>query len=204
MTGARPDPGDEAAAILFVAGIAARFAARDDGRDTVLWVLARRDLFAPGLALAGLPPERMLYAHCGRDEEILAVMEEGLRHGGLAAVVGEVQRAAMTATRRLQLAAEAGKTPGLMLKGWRRRDEDPLAPPSAATTRWRIGCVPSAALAVPGIARPRWRIELARQRGGEGWTWTMEGSDAEGRLALPAEPADRAAAAGGERPREAA
>ena len=37
------------------------------------------------------PPDRILYAECGRDEDVLAVMEEGLRHGGLAAVVGEVR-----------------------------------------------------------------------------------------------------------------
>ena len=37
-------------------------------------------------------------------------MEEGLRHGGLAAMVGEAGRVAMASTRRLQLAAEEGGT----------------------------------------------------------------------------------------------
>ena len=41
-------------------------------------------------------------------------MEDGLRHGALAAVVGEVQRADMVATRRLQLAAMSGNTPALL------------------------------------------------------------------------------------------
>src|SRR5215203_476043 len=41
--GERPGPGDEAAATLFLASIAAR------RRGTILWALARRDLFAPGL-----------------------------------------------------------------------------------------------------------------------------------------------------------
>jgi protein ImuA len=184
---------DEAAATLFLASIAAR------RPGTVLWALARRDLFAPGLALAGLAPDRLLYAECGRDEDVLAVMEEGLRHGGLAAVVGEAGRVAMPATRRLQLAAEEGRTPALMLRRWRKGGEDPLAAPSAAVTRWRLACAPSAELPVPGIGRPRWRLTLARQRGGEPHIWIMEGPDAEGRLALPAEsehrqdPARRAA-----------
>jgi protein ImuA len=176
---AGPGPGDEAAATLFLASIAAR------RPGTVLWALRRRDLFAPGLALAGLAPDRVLYAECGGEEEVLAVMEEGLRHGGLAAVVGETKGTPMTATRRLQLAAEERGTPALMLRLRRRGGEDPLGIPSAAVTRWRIGCAPSAALPVPGVGRPRWRLILARQRGGEPFEFIMESPDAEGRLALP-------------------
>lgn len=187
---ASPAPGDEAAATLFLAAAAARFAIAKAGGQ-VLWALARRDLFAPGLALAGLTPERLIYAECRRDEEVLAVMEEGLRHGGLAAMVGEVGRAAMAATRRLQLAAEEGGTPALMLRRWRRADADPLAAPSAAATRWRIASAPSSPLAMPGIGRARWHVELARQRGGAGHEWILEAPDAEARLALSALPADR-------------
>lgn len=192
VTGTEPGPNDEAAATLFMAGIAAR---RGHGGGTVLWALRRRDLFAPALAQVGLAPRQLLYAECNHDEDVLAVMEEGLRHGSLAAVVGEIGRLNMASTRRLQLAAEEGGTTALMLKRWRRSDEDPLALPSAAVTRWRIACVPSQNLPVAGIARPRWRIELARQRGGQPHQWIMEGSDAEGRLALPAEPFRRSATA---------
>ena len=189
MSGARAEPGDDAAATLFIAAIAARL------EGPVLWALSRRDLFAPGLALAGLGPAKVLYAECGRDEDVLAVMEEGLRHGGLGAVVGEIGRVGMASTRRLQLAAEEGGTTALMLKRWRRNGEDPLLVPSAAMTRWRIGCAPSEALPVPGIGRPRWRLELARQRGGEPFQLITEGPDNEGRLALPAEPSNRSPAA---------
>ena len=180
--GAAPGLGDDAAATLFVAGIAAR------RPGIILWALGRPDLFAPGLALAGLGPERILYAECGRDEDVLAVMEEGLRHGGLAAVVGELGRVAMASTRRLQLAAEESGTMALMLRRRRRSGEDPLGAPSAAVTRWRIACAPSGALPVDGIGRARWRIALARQRGGEACEWIMEACDEKGRLALPAQP----------------
>ena len=183
--GERPGPADQAAAALFLASIAAR------RPGIVLWALASRDLFAPGLAGAGLPPDRVLYAECRRDEDVLAVMEEGLRHGGLAAVVGEVGRAAMPATRRLQLAAEEGGTLALMLRRWRGNGEDPLGVPSAAVTRWRLACAPSSPLAVPGIGRPRWRVTLARQRGGAPFELILESPDAEGRLALPSVPEHR-------------
>jgi len=92
--------GDDAAATLFTAGLAAR------AWGPVLWVVRRRDLFAPGLYQAGLAPERLLYAEANDDPELLALMEEGLRHRGLGAVIGEVKRASMANTRRLQLAAE--------------------------------------------------------------------------------------------------
>jgi protein ImuA len=194
--GERPGPADQAAATLFLASIAAR------RPGIVLWALGSRDLFAPGLAGAGLPPDRVLYAECDRDEDVLAVMEEGLRHGGLAAVVGEVGRAAMPATRRLQLAAEEGGTLALMLRRWRGSGEDPLAPPSAAVTRWRLACAPSSPLAVAGIGRPRWRLALARQRGGAPFDLIVEIPDAEARLALPSEPQHRPGE--GERERRAA
>ena len=162
---ATPALGDDAASTLFVAALAARLA---EGQGQVLWALSRRDLFAPGLAQAGLAPQRTFYAECRRDEELLAVMEEGLRHGGLAAVVGEVGRLGMAAGRRLQLAAEQGGTTALMLRRWRKADSDPLALPSASVTRWRIACAPSELCAVPGVGRARWQVTLVRQRGGPG------------------------------------
>ena len=196
VAAATPSPSDDAAATLFLAGIAAR------AWGPVLWVVRRRDLFAPGLYQAGLAPERVVYAEAADDAELLALMEEGLRHRGLGAVVGEVKRAAMPSTRRLQLAAEGGKTVALLLKRHAREDGNPLAVPSAAVTRWRIACAPSAPLPVgtKGVGRAMWRLELVRQRGGESAEWTMEACDETGRLALPARLADRtdrAAGAGG-------
>jgi len=189
-------PGDDAAATLFLAALAARFSRADGKMGQVLWALARRDLFAPGLALAGLTPDRLIYAECRNDAEVLAVIEEGVRHGSLAAVIGEVGRADMAATRRLQLAAEEGGTPALMLRRWRRSQADPLAAPSAAMTRWRIASAPSALLPHEGIGRARWQVALARQRGGPPHSWLLETPDAEARLALSAGPRDRAIEAG--------
>jgi protein ImuA len=194
VAGASAGYSDDAAATLFLAGIAGRRAGEG---GTVLWVVTKRDLFAPGLAQAGLPPERLLVAEAGRDADVLAVMEEGLRHGSIAAVVGEVGRAGLTETRRLQLAAEEGGTMALMLRRWRKGD--PLAEPSTAVTRWRIGSAPSEPLPVPGIDRACWQVELARQRGGEAFSLILESCDAQGRLALPTLPRHRSDQADHER-----
>lgn len=186
---------DDAAATLFAAGIAARFA--DKSHFTVLWALAKFDLYAPGLEQVGLGPSRILYAQGRKDADVLALAEDGLRDGSLACVVAEVKAADRTATRRLQLAASDGKTPMLLYRRHRARDRCPFDQPSSACTRWRIGCVSSARLAYPGVGRSRWSIELVRQRNGNPFSLEVEACDDTGRLALPAAAADRAAATDG-------
>ena len=105
---------DGAAAALFAAGIAART------RGRVLWCVTRQDLFAPALAAAGLAPDRVIYVEAGDEKSMLACFEEGLRHGGshggLGAVVAEVARLSMTASRRLQLAAEGSGAIGIAIR----------------------------------------------------------------------------------------
>lgn len=180
VAGATAAMSDDCAATLFMAGIAART------WGPILWVVRRRDLFAPGLYQAGLAPERVLYAEARDDAELLALMEEGLRHRGLGAVIGEVKRAAMPATRRLQLSAEGGRTIALLLRRHAKEEDDPLAMPSAAVTRWRLAPAPSTPLPVEGVGRARWRLELVRQRGGADFQMLVEACDETGRLAVPA------------------
>lgn len=183
---------DGAAAALFAAGIAART------RGKVLWVITRPDLFAPALAQAGLSPDRVIYVEAGNDKTVLACVEEGLRHGGLGAVVGEVARLDMTASRRLQLCAEGTGTIGIALRRWRRQTEaSDFGQPTAAATRWRVSVIPSATLPVPGVGRHRWLLELIRARAGESADFEVEACDDSGRLALPAELVHRPAPAEG-------
>ncbi len=183
---------DDAAATLFAAGIAARFAAKPG--FTVLWALTKFDLYAPGLEQVGLGPDRILYAQGRKDKDVLALAEDGMRDGSLACVVAEVRSADQTATRRLQLAASDGKTPMLLYRRHRSRDRCPLAENSSAMTRWRIGCVSSAPLPWPGVGRARWSVELVRQRNGPPFSLELEACDDTGRLALPAAAPDRAVA----------
>lgn len=180
--------GDDAAAVLFAAGIAART------QGHVLWIVRSRDLFAPGLYQAGLDPARVIYAEARDDAELLALVEEGLRHGGLGAVVGEAKRIQMAQARRLQLAAESGGTIALLLRRPGRGGADPLDIPSAAVTRWRVAHAPSLPVPWNGLGPACWQVECVRQRGGDQFELVVEGSDEEGRLALPAQLVDRPAA----------
>jgi protein ImuA len=170
-----------AAAALFVAGIAART------KGKVLWCVTKQDLFAPALAHVGLPPSRVIYLEAGDEKSVLACFEEALRHPGLGAVVAEVARLSMTASRRLQLAAESSGAIGLAIRRWRRQaDTTDFGQPTASVTRWRVSLLPSSQLPVAGIGRPRWLLELIRCRAGESAEFEVEACDAKGRIALPA------------------
>ncbi|BCW88260.1 Protein ImuA [Alphaproteobacteria bacterium SO-S41] len=171
---------DGAAAALFTAGIAART------RGPVLWCLVRPDLFAPALEQAGLGPDRVTYVEAGDEKSVLACFEDGLRHNGMGAVIAEVARLSMTASRRLQLAAESSGAMGLCIRRWRRQSEaSDFGQPTAAVTRWRVSALPSAPLPVPGVGRARWFVELIRCRAGESAEFELEACDAQGRLAVP-------------------
>jgi protein ImuA len=186
---------DGAAAALFATGIAART------RGRVLWCMTRPDLFAPAIAAAGLAPDRVIYVEARDEKTVLACFEEGLReHCGLGAVIGEVAGLSMTASRRLQLAAEGSGAIGIAIRrlpAFHRTRGKPvqenvekgqtadLGHPTAAVTRWRVSALPSVSLPVVGIGRARWRLELIRCRGGESACFDVEACDAQGRLALP-------------------
>jgi len=192
IAGTGPETEYGAAAALFIAGILARRA------GPVLWVKERPGLYPPALSGAGLPPGRVIFLEAGRG--VLAAMEEGLRARSLAGVVGETgTRVTLTASRRLQLAAEASGVPAFLLRRSRSFDDPLLAEPNAAETRWRITPLPSPppvshAPGVPGLACAVWRLDLVRCRGGEAASWIVEACDAQGRLRLVSDFSDRSVA----------
>ena len=175
---------DDAAATLFLAGVAAREARHGGG--PVLWARCRNDLYAPGLEQAGLASADVIYAQPRDDAALLAVIEDAVRAGTPSVVVAEAGRVPMVATRRLQLVAAEADIPVLLLRRRRNRDDDPFAEPSAAWTRWRIASAASERLGVNGVGRARWSVELARQRGGKPFSLIMEGCNETGLLAVPA------------------
>jgi protein ImuA len=120
-------------------------------------------------------------------------MEEGLKCGALAAVVGELPTLPLTASRRLQLAAEAGDVTCFALRRpLRHALPQGEAQPTAAMTRWRIVALPSLLEDEPGIGRPLWHVELLRCRGGTPGRWRLQACDTSGRLQALPEPASAA------------
>lgn len=184
-------PASFAAATGFTAAIAGRLQA------PVLWCARGPGLYGPGLASVGLDVRRLIVAEARSDKDILAAMEEGLRSGVLGAVVGEIDRIDLTASRRLQLAAEKTATMALVLRRPGKHRTGAL--PITAASRWRVASAPSHLLAAGPqdfyqlSERACWRLELSRSRFGAHGSWIVEAPDAQGHLHLPALLADRSA-----------
>lgn len=189
----------DASAAGFATALLARLAV--DG--PVLWIARRPDLNAAGLAELGLEPARLLVVNAPRRADALWAFEEALRNPALAGAVAEIDDVDLTQSRRLQLAAEAGRTTALLL-----RPPSELALASAARTRWHVSAEPAgtAATSADGAAR-RWLLRLARAQGGgpgewrvehrrDGWTLADAARPALSRD-LPAAPADRPVRAAG-------
>jgi protein ImuA len=101
---------DAGIATAFCALLAGRLAG-DTENHTILWcerpwALDAGALYGPALLQFGIDPARMILVRPRRDTDALWAMEEGLRCGRVAAVIGEITDMSLTASRRLQLAAE--------------------------------------------------------------------------------------------------
>jgi protein ImuA len=156
------------------AGFAALWLAKLQAAGPVLWISrgnsrAAIDLYAHGLRQLRLDPGRLILIAARRDEEALWSLEEGLKARSLGAVIGEVGRLDLTASRRLQLAAEASGVTAFVLRRWRlmAAAEREAAQPIAALTRWRIATT-------PGQGELHWQVRLARCRGGRPGAWRIE------------------------------
>lgn len=145
-------------------------------------------LYGPGLAQVGCAPAQLIAVTAAADADVLAAMEEGLRHPVLACVVGEVRRMDLTASRRLQLAAEKSGVTALAIRMPQRRPalKPIVLEPLAAAGRWRITVLPSAPHVIPAAGRARWRLELLQSRCGAVGEWIVEAPDAQGYLGLSA------------------
>jgi protein ImuA len=152
------------------AGAATGFVALLAGRagGPVLWVAPHGTPapYPPGLAAYGLDPETLLVAQ-PQARDLLWTVEQALRCPALGAVIFLGTAPGLAAARRLQLAAEAGGTLGLLL-----RPDHPAPPPSPAHTRWRVAALPSLGLR-HALGAPRWRLELFRVRGGRPAAWSV-------------------------------
>lgn len=190
--------------LAFTAGLAARLGESLDGG--VLWVVEAHGpddaLYGPGLAALGLPPSRLVVVRAGDAVGVLWAMEEALRCPAPAAVIGQPRSLTPTAARRLQLAAEQGRTTGFLLPS-AAVFGDLASPTLPVATRWRVDPAPSVPACPGSLGPPRWTVTLERCQGGLPHAWLVERNDATGDLRVVAAPADRPAAAGGGEQRRA-
>ena len=150
--------GDGAAAMGFALALAARFCDAAPARASALVVsedfcaAETGALYGPGLEAFGLKRERLVFVRAPDGRALLWAMEEALKSGVLAAVVGELwsvsKHYGLAASRRLLLAARAGKAPALLVHGGLFDRADALS--SAAETRFEISAATSRRRAAAG------------------------------------------------------
>jgi protein ImuA len=160
-----------AAAFVFALALSARRIALPDmdGRLSAPILCCRSGVAAnelgvvyiPGLRALGLDPDRFLFAEPAKEMDLLWVMEEGLKSGSLALVLGLIEDVGLTPARRLALAAATHRTPCLLLT-------HPQSEVAATATRWSVAPNPTAPHAfderAPGAPRFVLRLERFRSR----------------------------------------
>lgn len=171
---------ESAAAAGFCALLLARLAGE---HGFVVWCRREAGLYGPGLTAIGLDPARLIVVRPRREDDVLWVLEEGLRSRVPAAVLGETGSGGPIALRRLQLAAESSGVAAILLRPF-----GASFVPGPALSRWRIGS------ALRGdVLGPRWRVELQRCRTGTPATWLVEWCDETGGFAVAPDLRDRPA-----------
>ena len=180
--------GDQPAAMGFALALALRRLADAQERRPLLWCrLSAHErehgrLYGHGLERLGLSRQRFVTISLKKPANLLWTMEEALKSGAVAAVIGDADaaHADLTATRRLSLAAREGKCAAILTLG----SAQPCA--TASHTRWTAAAVPSASPAYDshGLGPPCWSIELTRVRGGRPGAWILEWHHAQSRFSL--------------------
>jgi protein ImuA len=150
-------PMDGAAAMAFALALAARFLSlRPASALLVGEGFAAEEwgaLYGPGLAAHGLPLSRLVFVRAPDAALAFWAMEEALKCGAPAAVVGEIwnlKTYSLAASRRLLLAARKGRTPALLVLASAHGQAGRLS--TAADTRFEIAALPS--LRTPAAAGP--------------------------------------------------
>lgn len=117
----------------------------------VTWVAPPFEPYAPALAARGLVLERQLVVHT---DTVLWAMEQALGSGACDVALGWTQRAPARSLRRLQLAAERGRTLGVLFRALRTARE-------ASPAMLRLAVEPLCMSQGEGV-----RITLLKSRGG--------------------------------------
>jgi hypothetical protein len=97
-------------------------------RRWLAWVAPPCVPYAPALAAAGIDLSRVLLVHPRAENDALWAVEQALRSGTCSAVLAWIAGAEMRILRRLQLAAEAGHSWGILFRpDWAGRQPSPAA-----------------------------------------------------------------------------
>jgi protein ImuA len=191
---------DQPAAVAFaLAFLGTRFARNGGKASPLLWCLtanAAREWgrpYGPGLLALGVDPSLLLIVEGRTALDAAWALEEGLKARAFIAALAQIEVKSEFMARRLGLAAQASRTPCLLLTEHRRQGLP------GTLTRWRLRAAQSrpASFDARAPGAPAWHLALERCRGSAGvQNWTLELCDDAYGVRLAAALSDRAAEAG--------
>lgn len=127
-------------------------------------------------------PHQVLVGKCGNPTDVLAATEESLRSGVVSLVIAELTKPlSLTAGRRLQLAAEAGGSTGLMIVS------DGMGS-NATQTRWHV----SPTFSSDDSTQMRW--SLIKNKSGTCADWEVRWDETARRISVVSEHVQRTSA----------
>jgi protein ImuA len=163
--------GDTPAAFGFIAALLSRL----PPGGPLLIVLSSRKLarcgrlHGHGLRSLGLDPARVILAETADEKLALWAMEEALRSGAPAVVIGAIgAKLDLKTSQRLNFAAGASNIPLVLL-----RPAEAIGS-STATTRWHVGAAMAMRDRFGFMTRWRWQVKLERCRNGRPGEWLVE------------------------------
>jgi protein ImuA len=193
---------DAPSALAFALAFIGDRLTRREGASPLLWCLTERAArewgapYGPGLIAFGLDPALVLIVQARNAMDAAWALEEGLKAGAFIAALGQIEVKAPIIARRLGLAAQASRTPCLLLSGHQGSGLP------GTLTRWRVAAERTSGAAFDAAApgAPAWHLTLERCRGmAPARSWTVEFRDVAYGFHLAPRFADRAAEAEEER-----
>jgi protein ImuA len=186
-----PENGGLTAALGFIVALLVRLdeAAPPEQRDNnkvIIFVMPgygvhdQGRLHGHGLKTLGLDPGRVIMVGTTNRKDQLWAMEEAVRSGAPAAVVGVIDTLDLKQSQRLQLAARDAGLPLFLLRPAQ------ILEASAAATRWRVAPAPAVRDRFGLHARACWHLLLERCRNGRAGEWTVEYDHVAHRFSLAA------------------
>jgi protein ImuA len=170
---------DTAASYGFLGSVASRLM-KNGGASA--WISSTPLIFPAALKQFGADPTQVIFIHPKKEKDILFVTEEALKCEGFSCVISDIKELSFIESRRYQLAVEQSNVTGFIVR------QKPKNMATSSVARWKISALPGIeALGLPGLAFPRWNVELIKVRNGKPGSWQMEWKNGEFNLVRNAE-----------------
>ena len=152
-----------AIALAFYSSMSARVAGE---QGNIVYIAPDRSLHPLGLLPYGMKLDQFLFVSVRRSQDLSWAVLEALRCSQVSAVMAVLDGIDLTASRRLQLAAESSGATGFLV------GHGTSTSIAAPITRWRV----SSKIGKPGqrFDEPAWTLDLLYCRGGRPGNWTVE------------------------------